>query len=185
MTKNPENYLRILHYLTCIDENSHNEKLSIKYNAGQLSARYPFMISEIFSAENAGLIDFLFDAANQKIEEEEEAKGQLSQEHEAIRKSLLPKLFSFLEQDALNVTASGYFAKTLSPIIRRRGYSVTPLHPITLSSGSSSRRTPGSSPTSSSTSTSTTSQTSSKGSFSLTPRRTSPTTTLPIQYLPS
>ena len=73
--------------------------------------RYPFMSSEIMGTENTKLIDFLF-----------ERSDELDDEGEKVRESLLPTLISFLDQDCLNVTSAGYFAKAFIPIIKRRGY---------------------------------------------------------------
>jgi hypothetical protein len=45
-------------------------------------------------------------------------------QNETIRVTLLPTLLSVLENDSINITTAGYFAKTIIPIIRKRGYEV-------------------------------------------------------------
>jgi hypothetical protein len=71
--------------------------------------RYQFTSSEVFSSENQGLIDYLFD---------EDADAN----NEVVRSGLLPRLMSFLDADSLNPTCAGYFNKTVVPIVRKRGY---------------------------------------------------------------
>jgi serine/threonine-protein phosphatase 6 regulatory subunit 3 len=78
--------------------------------------RYPFMVSDIMSTENAKLIDFLFG----KFDESEPEEIKTSKAYQ----TLLPRLFSFLAKDSICMTSAGYFNKALVPIIRRKGFDV-------------------------------------------------------------
>jgi serine/threonine-protein phosphatase 6 regulatory subunit 3 len=49
---------------------------------------------------------------------------EFSPEEEQIRANLYNQLIEFLENDVLNVTSAGYFAKAMIAIIKRRGFDV-------------------------------------------------------------
>lgn len=114
MTKNAQNFEKMLEYLLSQDEVLLNQKKQIRYY-DVLYNRYPFMLSEVFMSENSALIDYFFEADKNVPDWETQ---------EEMRIKFLPKLFQFLEADFLNVTGAGYFAKVLIAIIRRRGYDV-------------------------------------------------------------
>lgn len=103
--------------------------------------KYPFIVSEIFGAENEILINYLFDKYYEEQVEDIDEEGGTEKimveqgiEKEQIRKTLLPTLMIFLETDYLNQTSAGYFNKTFQSIIKKRGYSfweyitLRPLH---------------------------------------------------------
>ncbi|KAM3146869.1 hypothetical protein pb186bvf_001023 [Paramecium bursaria] len=104
VVKNPDAFQRLLHYVLQQDE-------ELQSRAKQV--RYPFMISEVFQADNNILIDYFFEADKSVTDYEE---------HEETRKTFLKQLFSFIDRDYLNLTAAGYFSKVVLSLIRKRGY---------------------------------------------------------------
>lgn len=61
MTKNAQNFEKMLDYLLSQDEVLINQKKQIRYNY-IIYFRYPFMLSEVFTNENSALIDYFFEA---------------------------------------------------------------------------------------------------------------------------
>ncbi|CAD8128039.1 unnamed protein product [Paramecium sonneborni] len=103
--KHPEMYQKMIDYIIQFEDELINKKTQIQY---------PFLTSEILGSQNQKLIDYLFECPEEEIENE----------NKQIRQGLYNQLLSFLENDILNVTSAGYFAKTYIAIIKKRGFDV-------------------------------------------------------------
>ncbi|CAD8127244.1 unnamed protein product [Paramecium sonneborni] len=101
--QHPEMYQKMIDYIIQFEEELIDKKTQIQY---------PFLTSEILGSQNQKLIDYLFEGP-----EEENGNQQ-------IRQGLYNQLLSFLENDILNVTSAGYFAKAFIAIIKKRGFDV-------------------------------------------------------------
>ncbi|CAD8179364.1 unnamed protein product [Paramecium octaurelia] len=105
ITKHPEMYQRMIHYVISVDDELIDKKTQIQY---------PFLCSEILGSQNQKLLDFLFERPEEGIEADAEM----------IRVNLYDQLISFLEADVFNMTSAGYFSKAFLAIIKKRGFDV-------------------------------------------------------------
>ncbi|CAK69282.1 unnamed protein product (macronuclear) [Paramecium tetraurelia] len=103
--KHPEMYQKMINYIIQFEDELIDKKTQIQF---------PFLTSEILGSQNQKLIDYLFECPEEEIQFE----------NQQIRQGLYGQLLSFLENDILNVTSAGYFAKAFIAIIKKRGFDV-------------------------------------------------------------
>ncbi|CAD8193241.1 unnamed protein product [Paramecium octaurelia] len=103
--KHPEMYQKMINYIIQFEDELIDKKTQIQF---------PFLTSEILGSQNQKLIDYLFECPEEEIQFE----------NQQIRQGLYSQLLSFLENDILNVTSAGYFAKAFIAIIKKRGFDV-------------------------------------------------------------
>ncbi|CAD8193917.1 unnamed protein product [Paramecium octaurelia] len=103
--KHPEMYQKMINYIIQFEDELIDKRTQIQY---------PFLTSEILGSQNQKLIDYLFECPEEEIQNE----------NLQIRQGLYNQLLSFLENDILNVTSAGYFAKAFIAIIKKRGFDV-------------------------------------------------------------
>ncbi|CAD8079852.1 unnamed protein product [Paramecium primaurelia] len=103
--KHPEMYQKMIDYIIQFEDELIDKKTQIQF---------PFLTSEILGSQNQKLIDYLFECPEEEIQFE----------NQQIRQGLYNQLLSFLENDILNVTSAGYFAKAFIAIIKKRGFDV-------------------------------------------------------------
>ncbi|CAD8070462.1 unnamed protein product [Paramecium primaurelia] len=103
--KHPEMYQKMIDYIIQFEDELIDKKTQIQY---------PFLTSEILGSQNQKLIDYLFECPEEEIQNE----------NQQIRQGLYNQLLSFLDNDILNVTSAGYFAKAFIAIIKKRGFDV-------------------------------------------------------------